>query len=408
MSRILLSVAVVVLLLAFASSAGAAEPFEPIKVGIIGLDTSHVVAFTQLLNKPDAKGDFAGVRLLRVVGATVTGGTLDHFAAGVMVSEGYGNTVTNMVVHDNIAPCQSEVHTQSPGLLGDGITIFSSQGNIIRGNVADHNGPFSGISLVSETDPVSGKLTGTVPSGNMIEGNTITNSNTCFGDMGIRVEGPGATHNLVSANSVSGSLLEGIAVNAVLNNDITGFGITCGDPIAFPNLPPCPTFNPPNPANTDNLITGNDSFANALGQTRAGISLLAFPFSVNPERITIIGNHVEGNGGSGIAVIGGSLGKGKAYGATDNNIVGNVSVDNNKDGCTAHTCGRHYDLIDLSAGNHCDNNRWAGNAYRTAFPACTTVGGQVVPAGSAGSAAPAAAGFGPLGQRPQFVPRFIG
>ncbi|MDQ6616868.1 MAG: right-handed parallel beta-helix repeat-containing protein [Actinomycetota bacterium] len=359
---------------------------------------------------PEAQGDFAGIRLQRVSGVTVKGGTLDHFAAGVMVSEGRGNTVRNLVVRDNISPCQREVHTQSPGLLGDGITVFSSQGNIVEDNVAEHNGPFSGISLVAETDPVSGKLTGALPSANTVRGNTVRDSNTCFGDIGIRVEGPGANHNVVSGNTVSGSFLEGITVNAVLNTDISGFGVTCGDPIAFPDLPPCPKFHPPNPANTDNVIRGNESSGNALGHTRAGISLLAFPFSNNPKRNTIVGNRVERNGGSGIAVLAGTLDDGTRYGATNNSIIGNVSIDNNQDGCTIDTCGGpRYDLIDQSEDRPCDHNQWVGNAYRTAFPACTTVGGRLIPGPSGSAPAPVtAAGLRLVGQSPRFLPRFVG
>src|SRR5262245_37521307 len=37
---------------------------EPIKVGIIGLDTSHVTAFTKEFNDPRAKPDLAGFRVV--------------------------------------------------------------------------------------------------------------------------------------------------------------------------------------------------------------------------------------------------------------------------------------------------------------------------------------------------------
>ncbi len=65
MSR-LNTIAAVALGLACVSPALADEPAEakPIRVGIIGLDTSHVVAFTSLLNDPKAKGDLAGVRVV--------------------------------------------------------------------------------------------------------------------------------------------------------------------------------------------------------------------------------------------------------------------------------------------------------------------------------------------------------
>jgi hypothetical protein len=37
---------------------------ERVRVGIIGLDTSHVTAFTSLLNKPDNQGELAGVQVV--------------------------------------------------------------------------------------------------------------------------------------------------------------------------------------------------------------------------------------------------------------------------------------------------------------------------------------------------------
>lgn len=50
---------------------------KPLRVGIIGLDTSHVVAFTKVLNAPDAKGDMAGLRVV----AAYPGGSSDVAAS---------------------------------------------------------------------------------------------------------------------------------------------------------------------------------------------------------------------------------------------------------------------------------------------------------------------------------------
>jgi predicted dehydrogenase len=46
---------------------------KPLRVGIIGLDTSHVMAFTKVLNAPDAKGDLAGLKVV----AAYPGGSPD-------------------------------------------------------------------------------------------------------------------------------------------------------------------------------------------------------------------------------------------------------------------------------------------------------------------------------------------
>jgi hypothetical protein len=42
----------------------AAEPDKPLRAGMIGLDTSHVIAFTQILNDPKAAPELRGVRVV--------------------------------------------------------------------------------------------------------------------------------------------------------------------------------------------------------------------------------------------------------------------------------------------------------------------------------------------------------
>jgi predicted dehydrogenase len=58
-------------------TAGDDAPPKPLRAGIIGLDTSHVVAFTKALNDPKAKGDLAGVRVV----AAFPGGSPDVAAS---------------------------------------------------------------------------------------------------------------------------------------------------------------------------------------------------------------------------------------------------------------------------------------------------------------------------------------
>jgi Oxidoreductase family, NAD-binding Rossmann fold len=73
---------VVCLVVAFALSSwvlplsfavAAQEPTKPLRAGIIGLDTSHVVAFTKLLNDANPKPEVAGVRVV----AAYPGGSQD-------------------------------------------------------------------------------------------------------------------------------------------------------------------------------------------------------------------------------------------------------------------------------------------------------------------------------------------
>src|SRR5438309_11627838 len=50
------------LAMSLSASLSAAEP--QLKIGIIGLDTSHVVAFTKVLNDPKAAADVAGCKVV--------------------------------------------------------------------------------------------------------------------------------------------------------------------------------------------------------------------------------------------------------------------------------------------------------------------------------------------------------
>jgi hypothetical protein len=59
-------------LLAPPHAAGQDSP-KPLRAGIIGLDTSHVVAFTRVLNDPKAEGELAGIRVV----AAYAGGSPD-------------------------------------------------------------------------------------------------------------------------------------------------------------------------------------------------------------------------------------------------------------------------------------------------------------------------------------------
>jgi len=59
-------------ILASATARGQEGP-KPLRAGIIGLDTSHVVAFTKLLNGPHAGGEMAGIRVV----AAYPGGSPD-------------------------------------------------------------------------------------------------------------------------------------------------------------------------------------------------------------------------------------------------------------------------------------------------------------------------------------------
>jgi predicted dehydrogenase len=62
-----------VLLLTLFSTSQAQDPAKVIRVGIIGCDTSHVIAFTKILNNPNNTGDLEGVKVV----AAYPGGSPD-------------------------------------------------------------------------------------------------------------------------------------------------------------------------------------------------------------------------------------------------------------------------------------------------------------------------------------------
>ncbi len=55
---------VAALFLNLAGSAFSQDTLKPLRAGIIGLDTSHVPAFTKLFNNPKADGDLAGIKVV--------------------------------------------------------------------------------------------------------------------------------------------------------------------------------------------------------------------------------------------------------------------------------------------------------------------------------------------------------
>jgi hypothetical protein len=76
------------LVLAAVLACGAAAWGADLRIGIIGCDTSHVVAFTETLNNPEAKGHVAGGKVV----AAYKGGSAD-IPSSVKPIEGYSKTL---------------------------------------------------------------------------------------------------------------------------------------------------------------------------------------------------------------------------------------------------------------------------------------------------------------------------
>ncbi len=318
-----------------------------------------------------------GVNLMNVRRVTVKGpGTITAFDAGVGVNGGSANNIMRLNVHDNIShvllsggvPGDPQ---STPCNLGDGITTNDSSFNRITRNTVTHNGPFSGVSMV-------GRSSSNVVANNRSVDNSVSNvlpggagSGPCgreHQDIGIRVEGPGAKHNLVDHNVTNDNQLEGISLhgnvcasepanngNLVLNNTVlrNGFADTT-DEIAILQQGPagvvCPSFG--------NTISGNVSSGNA----RDGI----FVAGRNSHDNKIVGNTVRNNGNDGIEL------RGPSRDATGTLIPGSVNnlISNN-----VGTGNGSFDGADLNFNPPCDNNTWTANRFETVNQACVAAGG---------------------------------
>jgi len=70
---VLVTATSVLLAFSWLAPAYSQEPTAPLRVGMIGLDTSHVISFTRLINNPTAKGDLAKISVV----AAFPGGSPD-------------------------------------------------------------------------------------------------------------------------------------------------------------------------------------------------------------------------------------------------------------------------------------------------------------------------------------------
>ncbi len=404
----------------------------------------------------------AGVFFDNVSGSTVKNGTVTGFDAGVYIEGGGGNTVTGITATNNVNDKMEPIDPftiRTPGQttpltpqqqhdidlvtceLGDGITTFDSDNNVISNNTVTGNGPLSGISLVGDSD-------GNLVSKNEVHENDLTNNGVvdaagnpvfvvnnrhvpagtpgatrpqsmCGGtaigtpgmsrgrevqSVGIRIEGPGANNNVIDKNTVTKSALAGIAIHSHIQN---------------PAAPNVPAQQP----NTGNVISKNsvsqtgvdtvqlDSFADGIASLSSGpIGTVTMPpfnntfeknVSFNNMRHglalhtlttgnVVDKNTVYGNGGSGIFV---------ANRATNNTLTKNQGWGNATRPNAVVTSGQNVPQFDGNDANPaCDNNNWSGNQFVTYDEPCV-VAGNNGNAGGNGNGRPANPGSQGRGNR---------
>jgi nitrous oxidase accessory protein NosD len=283
-----------------------------------------------------APGSGAGVYLLGRSDVTVTKGTVSGFAGGVVIEGGSDNTVLDIVARDNQGGNGSS--------YGDGILMESSTGNLIVGNQAIHNGPFSGIGIVSDIDSDHPRTTAGTSTGNQILSNTVVDNNVGRSPQlddndGIRVE-PDSPGNVIAGNQVSGSGLDGISLFRA-----SGHSVIVGN------------------------VSSANGFDNQVGRHGDGIILFNLA-----DQNQVDNNVADGNAANGIQVRGPVR---TTAGSTDNVIRDNTAVHNSQlPFIPSSVFGATFDLKDANPG--CDANQWFGNRYGTADPVCTTTGGSRV------------------------------
>jgi hypothetical protein len=293
----------------------------------------------RVLGTPGRINDGAGVYLLRRTGVTVKNGSVRDFDCGVAIEGGSGNTVTGILARDNIGAVGAS-------RCGEGVAILSSQNNRIAGNELVHNGPFGGVGVYTAVNSEHTRTTTGVSRGNVIGSNQIVDNNL-----------PRST----DINDSDGVRIETQSVfNVVTNNSITGSGL---DGISFFS------FAPDNTAMYNTIQ--NNGFLNPFRRRGDGIRVFG-----GADRSTIVGNRITGNAANGIILHGVfDTPSGPRPPATNGTVTNNFAVGNNRLPPIEQSQlgGPTWDLNDGNPG--CDNNTWRGNVYRTANPACTTIGG---------------------------------
>ncbi len=257
-----------------------------------------------------AAGEGVGILARGRRGVTVRNGSVRLFDGGVVLEGGSGNTVTRIRADENIG-------NRATTDYGDGIALFASSGNTITANVVRRNGPFSGISLVGNSD-------NNVVDSNAVQGNNIQSSPTFMDDIGIRVEGPGVNGNVVRNNSVMGSGLDGILVFP--------FGTNTGNTVER------------------NVVRGNGFHDKAH---RRGNGMVIGASSTRVEN-----NIAEGNAASGIRV------NGRTNTLRFNRATNNAQSVNQG----TINAGGAFDLHDTQPA--CDANVWQSNTYGTRNQPC--------------------------------------
>lgn len=359
--------------------------------------------------------DRAGILLRQVSGVTVTNGNVTGFDAGVAIMGGSDNTVRKITAEDNVnyriltgADASPDEVDQEEGpfcWFGDGITVFNSRDNVVEYNTLAGNGPFSGISLVGDSDDNAVSRNdvrdqdlfnqtpegdGTICGGLGAPQQPMTTGRASQ-DVGIRIEGPGADRNAVEQNRIRRSGLAGVFIHGYQ----MGVGSNNGDNVIRKN-----NISETGLRTHDSGADGTESYrSSGITLHHAGTAVV----HVAHDNL-IEGNTSSRNFGAGIEVTGPTPGSGRV-GEHGNTIRDNVVNHNGLDGIhlsegtvetvvtgnRGHANARDADRVaEISDGDRysnwdgvdggdynpdCGTNTWSRNRFGTVNQDCVAADG---------------------------------
>ena len=278
-----------------------------------------------------SSGDGAGVLLQGRQSVTIRNGTVTDFDGGVVILGGGRNTVRAIAARNNIGAAFGT--TGPAALYGDGILIQGSTSNTILDNVAENNGPFSGIGVIRGDGDHPAAPPADAPF-NVIQNNNVLNNIACrrgnppqgFCDNdGIRIE-PNVTDTQIIGNNVVGNGLDGIAL----------FGGV-----------------------TRSFVSNNSVIANGFRGAVRGDGIRVFGFGNTVELNTAYRNNAAGVSVARRPPTAGS------FPAANPNGRGNTLRRNIAQGNGV------FDLWDSNRNPDCDQNVWTGNQGNLVAPPCT-------------------------------------
>lgn len=294
----------------------------------------HADNFQKSSQQPDEPGleslntgRETGIVMVGTENATVQGGTVKGFAAGVLLANASNNTLQDLTVRDNVGLCG---RCFSP--LGDGIVLFESPDNVIADNHLVANGLYDNIGVLG------GRSKNTEITGNTVEDGRPAPGGTRLA-YGIAVQVADGTGRVITGSHIANNTVRGNA----------GIGIR--------------SVNNFDARIANNLVVDNGVRTSTPDAEGEGIQVANGRERVTDDtNTTIVGNTVRNNGRDGILI--------KARG---NKIINNTSTDNGQNLGGDDAGINWFDLRDATSDT-CEFNTWNNNEWGSAgyTPECTS------------------------------------